>query len=527
MFPDALRLDLLQDRLADDLLAFAPELVLCGGIVLLLLARLVPPLARAHLGPLAVAAAGVALAAAVVLWLAASPQVSGGEAFTGLLRLDAFAGFLRVYLLAFAVLALLLTRLTGIPDAEDSADFCTLLLGGILGMMLMASANHLLVVFLAVEMASLPGYALSGFLKGRAKGSEAALKYVVYGAAASGVMLYGISLLAGRFGTGHLPALARGYAGVLAAGGFDLPLAAGTLFLFVGLGFKLAAVPFHFWLPDVFEGAAAEVGALLSVASKAAAVGLTARILLALQAAAADADPTLLPRTVGLAVAAVAAVTATFGNLAAFGQPNLKRLLAYSTVAHAGYMLMALAVMTPAATAAVLFYLVAYLLMNLGAFAVVAVVRNRTGSEELPAYRGLVARSPAVGVALAVFLLSLLGMPPLAGFAGKFQVFEAVYRAGRDYTLAGQPALGTAFYALLGVGVVNTVISAGYYLRVLRAAGLDDPEVRDEKGEPVPLGASPAAAVYVLGLAVLLVAAGVAWNPITAAAGKAVAGLGW
>lgn len=521
MFPDASSLAQIQDRLSSDLIAFAPELVICGGIILLLLGRM---FTRAHLGSLATAVAGVALAVVAIQWLAFSDGVTGGESFTGLLRLDSFACFLRGFLLLFAVLALVLCGLSGIPDAEDSADFGTLLLGGVLGMMLMTSANHLLMLFLAVEMASLPSYVLSGFLKGRSKGSEAALKYVVYGAAASGVMLYGISLLAGRFGTGYFPMLTHEYANVLLAGGFDLPLAAGTLFLFVGLGFKLAAVPFHFWLPDVFEGAAAEVGALLSVASKAAAVGLTARVLLALQAAMAS-DPTQLPRTLGLALALVAGVTATFGNLAAFGQTNLKRLLAYSTIAHAGYMLMALAAMTTGATAAVLFYLVAYLLMNLGAFAVVAVVRNRTGSEDLPAFNGLIARSPGVGVPLAVFLLSLLGIPPLAGFAGKFSVFEAVYRAGREYTTAGQPVLGTVFSALLGVGVVNTVISAGYYLRVLRAIGLDDPEVRDEKGEPTPLDAKGGETAYLILLALLTLAAGVAWNPVTAAVGRAATGL--
>jgi NADH-quinone oxidoreductase subunit N len=434
MFPDSIRLAHFQERLAADVLAFAPELLLCGAIVLLLLARLVPVLARAHLGPLAAAAAAAALAVAVIQWLALGDGVSGGEVFTGLLVFDPFAGFLRVLLLGFTVLLLVLTRLTGIPDAEDSADFGVLLLGGTLGMLLMVSANHLLMVFLAIEMASLPAYALSGFLKGRTKGSEAALKYVVYGAAAAGVMLYGITLIAGRFGSGYLPVVASGYAQVLRGGGFDLPLAVGTLFVFVGLAFKLAAVPFHLWLPDVFEGAAAEVGAFLSVASKAAAVGLTARLLLLLQGTVretlGDTDPLLLPRTVGLTLAAVAAVTATLGNLAAFGQSNLKRLLGYSTVAHAGYMLMGLAAMNAAGTAAVLFYLVAYLLMNLGAFAVVALVRNQTGSEELAAVRGLMAWSPALGVGLAVFLLSLLGLPPLAGFAGKVQVFDCVLVGG-------------------------------------------------------------------------------------------------
>ncbi len=522
MPPTSDSLAVLQADLLADLRRFAPELVVVGTILALLLARLVRRLDHAHLAAVALggsaAALGALLAPHFQLW-----DVSYNSSFAGLLALDPFAEYLRGLLLAFAVLAVVLTRITGIPDAEDSADFYTLLLGGTLGMMVMVSANHLLMIFLGMEMASLPSYALSGFLKGRRRGSEAAIKYVVYGAASSGVALYGISLLTATFGTGSLPAVAAGYAKVLQAGGFTPVLAAGTLLFLVGLGFKLGAVPFHWWLPDVFEGAAAEVGAFLSVASKAAAVGLTARFLLALQGAEAGADPTLLPRTVGLGVLIVSAVTATLGNLAALAQTNLKRLLGYSTIAHAGYMMMGLAAMTRDGAAAVLFYLAAYLLMNLGAFAAVAIIRNRTGAETIDACRGLLGRSTAVTVGLALFLLSLLGIPPLAGFAGKFQVFAAVYEAGRDYARLGQPGLGTAFYVLLGVGVVNTVVSAGYYLRVLRAAGLDDPAERDEKGEPAPLGESPEAAGYLTVLAAALVVVGVWWGPLTDLATRAVA----
>ncbi len=526
MPPTSDSLAALQFSLAADLRRFAPELVVTASVLALLLARLFRRLAHTHLGAVALAGSLAALLALLApyvgLWKDPQPT---GAAFTGLLALDPFAVYLRGLLLVFAVLAVVLTRMTGIPDAEDSADFYTLLLGGTLGMMVMTSANHLLMIFLGMEMASLPSYALGGFLKGRRRGSEAALKYVVYGAASSGVMLYGISLLTLTFGTGHLPAVAEGYARVLQNGGFTPGLAAGTLFVLVGLGFKLGAVPFHWWLPDVFEGAAAEVGAFLSVASKAAAVGLTARFLLALQGAQTGPDPTLLPRTVGLGVLVAAALTATLGNLAALAQTNLKRLLAYSTIAHAGYMLMGLATMTRAGAAAVLFYLAAYLLMNLGAFAVVAVLRNRTGAETIDACRGLLGRSPAVTVALSAFLLSLLGIPPLAGFAGKFQVFAEVFDAGRLYSRLGRPELGTAFYVLLGVGVVNTVVSAGYYLRVLRAAALDDPPDRDEKGEPTPLGESWEAAIYVTLLAAALVVVGVWWGPLTDLAMRSVEGL--
>jgi NADH-quinone oxidoreductase subunit N len=516
MPPTSDSLALLQSALIDDLRRFAPELVVVGTILALLLARMVRRLGHVHLGAVALGGSTAAFLALVAPHVGWWPGSYSSTAFGGLLALDPFAEYLRGLLLAFAVLVVVLTRITGIPDAEDSADFYTLLLGGTLGMMVMVSANHLLMIFLALEMASLPSYALSGFLKGRRRGSEAALKYVIYGAASSGVSLYGISLLTAQFGTGELPKVAAGYAEVLRSGGFTTALAAGTLLFLVGFGFKLGAVPFHWWLPDVFEGAAAEVGAFLSVASKAAAVGLTARFLLTLQGAA-DFDPTVLPRTLGLGVLIVSALTATLGNLAALPQTNLKRLLGYSTVAHAGYMLMGLAALTRTGAAAVLFYLAAYLLMNLGAFAVVAAVRNRTGAETIDACRGLIGRAPALTVALTAFLLSLLGIPPLAGFAGKFQVFAAVYEAGRDYTRLGQAGLGTAFYVLLGVGIVNTVVSAGYYLRVLRAAALDDAPGPDE-----PRGGAPGAGLYVSLLAVALIVVGIWWGPLTDLAARAV-----
>jgi NADH-quinone oxidoreductase subunit N len=518
MFPTLPQIDALQAGLADDLKRFLPELVVCGGIVLLLFCRLAKALDRRHLGAVAVFVLGVALVDAVQLWQNPDVLRAGQTLFTGMLAADPFAGFVRIVVLAAALVTVLFSLTTRIPDADDSADFYSLLLGGTLGMMLMAAANHLLMVFIAVEMASLPSYALAGFLKGRRQGSEAALKYVVYGAGASGVMLYGVSLLAGTFGTGALPDVATGTAARLAAGGFDPVLLTGYAFLFIGFGFKLSAVPFHFWCPDVFEGAPAEVAGFLSVASKAGAVALTTRVLLTLTAAA-GADPYLIPGSLGLAVGVVAAITVTFGNLAAFGQTNLKRLLAYSTIAHAGYMLLAVAVVTPAAASGVLFYLVAYLVMNLGAFGCVALIRNATGSEQLEAYRGLVRRSPGLVVCFTLFLLGLLGLPPLAGFAGKFQVFAALYDAGRTATAAGRGDLGRAFYVLLAVGAVNTALSAYYYLKVVRAMTLEEPAT--DAPVRVGLGASAVLAA----LAAVLVAAGIVWDPITRATDRAAGGV--
>ena len=467
-----------------DLMFFLPEAILCAAIVVMLLVRLGP--GRGHMGGLAVAATVVSLCGAGWMW--AQMGDDSIVAFTGMLVTDPLTRFARFVILGAALLTIVLTLITGIPDADDSADFYTLLLGGTLGMMLMASANHLLMVYIAVEMASLPSYALAGFLKGKRRGSEAALKYVVYGGGASGVMLFGISLLAGRFGTGFLgslghPDLTQGYTLALqaqAGSHVDPILALGTLLILVGLAFKLSAVPFHFWCPDVFEGAAAEVAAFLSVASKAGAFVLTARMVLAMTLPEAGAGVVVM--FFGPPLAFLAVLTATFGNLAAYPQTNLKRLLAYSTIAHAGYMLMGLATVNVEGVQAVLFYLATYVFMNLGAFAVVAFLRNQTGSEDLSSYRGLVYRSPGAVVLLGVFLLSLLGIPPLVGFMAKFQIFAAVFHAGRQATV---PWLGGVYYALLVIGGINTALSAVYYIRVLKVMILDKSLDEIEGREPI------------------------------------------
>jgi NADH-quinone oxidoreductase subunit N len=428
-------------------------------------------------------------------------QMSGNDQafpiFGRLLVFDRLALFTRLFLLTFTALIIWLTLLTGIPDSEDSADFHCLLLGSVVGMSLMASANHLLMMYIGVEMASLPSYALAGFLKGRRQSSEAALKYVVYGGGAAGVMLYGISLLAGKFGTGYLPDLAAAYVSTvhLTGGGWALDpvLVMGTFFVLIGIAFKLAAVPFHFWCPDVFEGASAEVAGFLSVASKGAALAMLARVILVLGGfdplvgVVEHADWSSIIRYLVPALAFFAALTTTFGNLAAYLQTNLKRLLAYSTIAHAGYMMMGLATMNQQGVAAVLFYLMAYLLMNLGAFAIVAFLRNQTGSEDLNSFRGLVRRSPWMVVLLSVFLLSLLGIPPLAGFIGKFMIFRALWDTGQGYYAAGEAGLGATMFGLLVIGGLNTVFSAVYYLKVMKVMILES-RVEDIEGqEPQPL----------------------------------------
>ncbi len=520
----------LSDTLGVSLPHFRVELALAATVVLLLLCRMLPVLRWLDSGVVALGGVVFATWYAWTDFRSLPADAPARELFGGLLVEDSLTCWIRLLLAAFLVLYVVFTKVSGIPDREDGADFYTLVIGATLGMCLMASANHLLMVFMAVEMASVPSYALAGILKGRKAASEAALKYAVYGAGAAGIMLYGISLLAGALGTCHLPSLAAELARTVGSPGAPtMVLVLGGLMVAAGLAFKLSAVPFHFWCPDVFEGAAAEVGAFLSVASKAAAVALLLRLGLALgDPAIAAAGP---GSTVGLAdvrhftvyvVGLMAAVTCTLGNLAAYGQTNMKRLLAYSTIAHAGYLMMGAAAALALqgarigaardAVAALAFYLGTYLFMNLAAFAIVALLRNRLRSEEISAYSGLVRSSPGIVVATAVVLVSLIGLPPLAGFVAKFLVFSALVQAIRAG--AEQPLM----LVLLVIGGLNTVLSLFYYLRVLKVMTFDPPP-EHAVGEAFPLVSLPGAVVTALAVPVLVL--GVYWSGLYDAALRA------
>jgi NADH-quinone oxidoreductase subunit N len=547
---------LTNDTLQVSLPLFRPELVICATIVVMLLVRVFRFGYR--FDPFWLALVGTFIAFYAALPAGGFSAINEiGEAhrqeiFTGMLVYDSMTMFFRLFLLGFAFWFIILVRITGLADKQDGQDFYALLLGATLGMCLMASANHLMTVFLSIEMASVPSYVLAGIIKGRRRASEASLKYAVYGAGAAGVMLYGISLLAGIVGSAHLPTIAAKLAAMdIPAGQLDggmlMTLVLAGLMISVGLAFKLSAVPFHFWCPDVFEGAAAEVDAFLSVASKGAALALLVRVAIgvgtistpaaapaaashkvpahtvafqqppakgaadgkttaAAAAAAKPADPAALHpirKFMVLLLAIMAAVTCTFGNLVAYGQTNIKRMLAYSTIAHAGYMIMAVAaavqlsVSNPAgsreAVSALMFYLVAYVFMNLGAFAIVAFLRNAMGTEEIGDYAGLIRLAPLTSVALTAILISLIGIPPMVGFMGKFAIFSALVTAG-----------GFWMIGLLVVASINTAISLIYYLRVAKVICIDAPPA--SRG-PVSIGLVPA--VYVLVMAVPVIIYGI------------------
>ncbi len=505
---------LIQETTTSSLPYFGAELCLSVTIVLMLLVRLFN--ADRWLPAYLVAVLG----AFAALWCtySQSAQLNSGSVsdsqtfFGGMLIQDLFSVYFRVFLSLFVLLTIALTALTGIPDIEDGPDFYSLLLGSTIGMMLMASANNLLILFLGIEMTSVPSYAMVGFLKGRKTSSEAALKYVVYGAGAAGVMLYGISLLAGVLGTTDMSLLAvrlSEAAGGQTAGLADPEIRAvtlGVLLVMVGLAFKLSLVPFHFWCPDAFEGASAEVAGFLSVASKAGAFALLVRFCSALSGAAGTED---LLMAFGVSLGVIACITATFGNLAAYNQNNLKRLLAYSTIAHAGYMLMAVSAMMvmqnsghaqlyqvdiQKSVEGLLYYLAVYLFMNLGAFAVIALARNYTFSEEIDSVKGLISQSPVLCISMMVCMFSLVGIPPFGGFFAKLMIFAAALKAGEIHWF---------MYVVVAIGGLNTVLSLFYYIRVLKTMFLDERPAQS-RAVPIRLFSWEGSFVAVLALLVLL-----------------------
>ena len=507
-----------QASMLRSLVIFLPELVLSGSIVLMLLARLtsVDRIVPTHW----IALSGGMTSFVIVLfqfWQLSTSEAVRVEVFTGLAMHDEFSIFFRGFLTFFLVFVVALTVLTGIPDDEDAPDFYSLLTGAVIGMMLMSSANHLLMLFLGVEMASVPSYAMTGFLKGRRQSSEAALKFVVYGAGAAGVMLFGISLLAGLLGTAEFPELAQRFQAVFAGrSGMQDPasrcVVLALLMIAVGFAFKLSLVPFHFWCPDAFHGAPAEVGGFLSIGSKAAAFALLVRLTMSL---AGDGSGALsgLSLSCGLGLGVLAILTATFGNLAAYSQQNIKRMLAYSTIAHAGYMLMAVSALlvlqsvnsesSPRAIEALLYYLCVYLFMNLGAFAIVALIRNQTFSEEIDDYKGLGQQAPVLAICMAICMFSLVGIPPLGGFYGKAFIFAALYEA---------TSIHWFMWVVLGAGGLNTVISLFYYLRVAKTMCMD---ARPVEAPLVTMPASSSPGMYVMLVSGMVVFLGIVIDPLS------------
>jgi NADH-quinone oxidoreductase subunit N len=392
---------------------------------------------------------------------------NGDELFAHTAVADPFSWFFQAFFLVVAAIVVLMSARSREID-EHRGEYFALLLILTLGMMMLASSSDLLMVYLSLEAVSIVSYVLTGWKSHNKKSAEASLKYVLYGAVASGVMLYGLSLLYGMTGSTDFDQVRQAL--------IDRPSQTADLaaiLVFTGFAYKIASVPFHMWAPDVYEGAPTPITAFLTVGPKAAGFAALIRFFYGVlavhgpngwEAAVAPAWPSL--------IALISIATMTVGNLSALGQNNVKRLLGYSSIAHAGYLLMGFVVLSTEGLRAVLFYLVVYCAMNLGAFLVTGAVADETGSEDISAFKGLGTRNPWAAISMGIFLFSLVGLPPMAGFTGKLQLFMGVVHRAQDSTGADR----SLFWALAIAGVVNSVISLYYYARIAKAMFLESAE---------------------------------------------------
>ena len=404
----------------------------------------------------------------------------------GMIRFDWLGFFFKMlFMFAGAATALLLMDNEKVGRRGEAY---LLLLASLLGMNLMAVSSNLVMLYLAIETTSIPLYVLAGFMVGDNKSAEAGFKYLLYGVLTSTIMLYGFSLVFGFSGTADLYQLAA----MFKVGELSLGTAFAVLALIlVGVGFKVSIVPFHFWAPDVYEGAPTPIAGFLSTASKAAGFAVLVRLFFV----AFPGQDLAASWTVALAI--LSAVTMTVGNLLALPQTNIKRLLAYSSVAHAGYTLIGVVAFTQLGAASVIFYLAAYILTNLLAFGIAMAFSKVTGLEDLKDYAGMSRRNPTLALMMLAAFLSLTGMPPFGGFVAKVIVFAAGIQAG--------------YVWLVVLGILNSVIGVYYYLNALKYVYLYRMPNEDEENHPIPLTRPYAIVLAVLAIGVVLI--GVVFAP--------------
>ncbi|MGC2697272.1 MAG: NADH-quinone oxidoreductase subunit N [Candidatus Angelobacter sp.] len=447
-----------------DYIRILPELVLVAfGIIVMMADPLLKPGAsRKGLGLVSLVGTGAAIAATFcqITWMQRDPSFSSPGWF-GMVRVDNFAIFF--HLLVPAISGICILASLEYLDAQNihSGEYYALILFGTVGMVLMSSAIELVLIFIALEISSISTYILAGYRRRTASSTESAIKYFLLGSFATAFFLYGVALMFGATGSTNIPAIKT----ALASGNPGLLATAATALMIVGLGFKVASAPFHIWTPDVYEGAPAPIVALMSTGPKAAAFAVLLRVLFATQ----------LTNWFWL-IWISAALSMTLGNFGALMQNNVKRMLAYSSIAHAGYLLVAFAAANDTGLSAAIFYTAAYAAMNVGAFAVVSHIA--AGGERyvsIDDYSGLGRRSPLLALTLTIFMLSLIGIPATAGFLAKYYVFNAALSAS---------AHPTALVWLTVIGLVNSAVASYYYLRLIVVMYMREP-VSTEKLPPV------------------------------------------
>ncbi|MEN6627076.1 MAG: NADH-quinone oxidoreductase subunit N [Candidatus Sumerlaeia bacterium] len=495
------------EQLWTNCLPILPEIILSAAICVIVLLDMLAPIGRSRF----VCGMAALVGTLGALWFLMDPTeaVKAARAttsFGGMIANDGLSTFFRMLFLVGSAVTVMFAMASAETVHYRQGEFLALILGATLGACLLVASDNFLMFFLSLETLSLCSYVLAAFVKHQRLSAEAGLKYLLYGAVASGVMVFGISYLYGMTGTIRIPHAVGAMMAQAAQPGFGVaPFLLALVLILAGLGFKMAMVPFQSWAPDVYQGAPTPVTAFLSVVSKGAGFGALLRFMLPLFGQDVMLGSTLdgLIQAAQLPVlfAILAVATMTFGNLVALRQTDVKRLLAYSSIAHAGYLLMGLTVYTAESVQAMMLYFFMYLVMNLGAFWIVIVVVNRVGGSDLAHFKGLWNRAPILAVSMFVFLISLTGMPPTAGFVAKLILFKVVVGAGVG-SMAGAAMTPAAwFYFILAlIGVVNSVISLFYYMKIMRAMAFDRAE------DVAPLGLSIVEGGYAVAFAVATVA---------------------
>ncbi len=464
-----------------NLALFIPEITLAVFAILVILLDL-GVRQKAVLGSVSLAGLVIAGGFSVAMWGGSYPAL-----FNNMLAVDNFALFFKMLFAGIAFLVILASADYVSKFSRFQGEYYALILLSTLGMMLMAATADLISIYIALELTSISLYVLVGFLKDR-KSTEASLKYLLLGALASAVLLYGMALIFGFTGQTQLGEIAQAIQSMSPQALMSSPaLLMGIVMLIAGFGFKIAAVPFQMWVPDVYEGAPTPVTAYLSVASKAAGFAIILRVFFS-----AFGVPGWLSLNWGVIFAVLAVISMIIGNVVAIPQANIKRMLGYSSIAQAGYLMVGLATLgfSPAADvlgqSGIIFFLASYALTNLGAFIAVIAISSKLDSDEIADYAGMFKRAPVLALALTFCLISLIGMPPAAGFMAKFYIFSA--------------AVQNHLLWLVIIAVINSVISAYYYLRVVKVMWSGEPA----SGEKVPSSGAPRFALFLCCLGVLL-----------------------
>src|SRR5947209_4327478 len=428
------------------------------------------------------------------------------HAFFNMLVVDQYAVFFKIVFLLIAAVMIPASYSYVGKYVRADGEFYTLMLLSVTGMMLMASTGELISIYISLELTSIPLYVMAGLIRTSEKSAEAAVKYVLLGAMSSAILLYGFALLYGLTGTTDLASIAASIKQSFATGNFMELLAA--VLILAGFGFKISAVPFHMWAPDIYEGAPTPATAFFSVGSKAA--GFAALIRVFIDGGLGQINLT----SIVIVISVVAILTMTLGNFVAAVQTNVKRMMAYSSIAQAGYILIgvtaSLASNNSAGNSAVLFFIFVYVLTNLGAFSGIIALANATGGERIEDFRGLGRRAPLLSLGTALCLLSLGGIPPMAGFVSKVFLFTAVWGQGQALLSSGQVVTGQLLNVLVVVALINSIISLVYYGRVVKAMYFDAPLKEDHLSTPIGLSTSitlTTAALVVITFAAQLVLA--------------------